>query len=433
MSETIDRIIEARTRDLGGFTVGRVLPTIGRRFVGPFVFFDHMQPGEGAKLTVRPHPHLHLGTVTYLFEGEIMHRDSLGSKQLITPGAINWMSAGHGIAHSERTPDQPSTTRHHGIQLWVGLPRAKEDSDPTFKHYPAASLPIVDGDRTKSRVLIGNALDATSPVETFWPMFYVDVALEPGGRIAVPSGFAERAAYVVSGALTTGGHRIEPTKMATFAKGADVVLEADGPTRALLLGGEPLDGPRYIWWNFVSSSPDRIVEAAHAWRERKWATIPDDDREFIPAPDDDPHFALNYRLPSDDELRRLLVDAKTIAMVGASNDPAKPSHRIFKQLLAAGYHMIPVNPRETEVLGQPAVKSLLDIKDKVDIVDVFRRAEDTPPIADEAVKIGAKALWLQLGIANEEAASRAMKAGLAVVMDTCIGATHHRLHIAPKS
>jgi redox-sensitive bicupin YhaK (pirin superfamily)/predicted CoA-binding protein len=429
----IERVIEARTRDLGGIAVGRVLPTIGRRFVGPFVFFDHMLPADAGQIAVRPHPHINLGTVTYLFEGEILHRDSLGSQQLIQPGAINWMSAGRGIVHSERTPADAAVKPHHGVQLWVGLPRDKEDSDPTFEHYPAASLPIVDERGMHARILIGSALGATSPVETHWPMFYADVALEPGGRVALPAGYGERAAYVISGALVADGQRIEPRKMALFSPDAQPVLDADGPTRMLLLGGDPLDGPRYIWWNFVSSSPDRILEAAHAWRDRKFPAIPDDDKEFIPAPDDDPHFALRYHLPSDSELRRLLVGAKTIAMVGASNNPQKPSHRIFKQLLAAGYRMIPVNPNESDVLGVPTVKSLADIAERVDIVDVFRKSEDTPPIADEAVKLGAKALWLQLGIANEQAASRALRAGLTVVMDTCIGATHHRLQIPPKS
>ncbi len=429
----IDRVIEARTRDLGGFTVGRVLPTIGRRFVGPFVFFDHMLHGDTGKLAVRPHPHLHLGTVTYLFEGEVMHRDSLGSQQLITPGAINWMNAGRGIVHSERTPEAAVNGPHHGIQLWVGLPRANEDSAPSFSHYPAATLPIVGDREYKARVLIGNALGATSPVETFWPMFYVDVALEPGGRVAMPTGYGERAAYVVSGAVLVDGQRIEPRKMATFSADSTPVLEADGPTRLLLLGGDPLDGPRYIWWNFVSSSPDRIVEAAHAWREDKFPKIAEDNVEFIPAPDDDPHFSLHYHQPTDADLRKLLEDAKTIAMVGASSDPAKASHGIMKQLLAAGYRVIPVNPKEQEVLGQKAVASLTDIQEPVDIVDVFRKAEDTPPIADAAVKLGAKALWLQLGIANEDAAVRAMRGGLSVVMDTCIGATHHRLRIPRKS
>jgi redox-sensitive bicupin YhaK (pirin superfamily) len=291
----IDRVIEARTRDLGGFAVGRVLPTIGRRFVGPFVFFDHMLPADAGNLAVRPHPHIDLGTVTYLFEGEILHRDNLGSKQLITPGAINWMNAGRGIVHSERTPAGAARSRHHGVQLWVGLPRAHEQSDPTFQHYPADSLPVVGEAGVEARVLIGDALGVTSPVETFWPMFYVDVALEPGARVALPAGYAERAAYVVAGALVVDGQRIEPRKMALFGKDAAPSLEADGPTRVLLLGGEPLDGPRYIWWNFVSSAPDRIIEAAHAWRARSPQAFPeiaDDHDERIPAPDDDPHFAL---------------------------------------------------------------------------------------------------------------------------------------------
>jgi predicted CoA-binding protein len=183
----------------------------------------------------------------------------------------------------------------------------------------------------------------------------------------------------------------------------------------------------------VSSAPDSIVEAVHKWRDDKFPKIPEDDREMIPAPDDDPHFALSYSLPGDDALRGILESAKTIAMVGASNNPQKPSHRIMKQLLAAGYHVIPVNPNESEVLGQRAVASLTDIKEPVDIVDVFRKSEDTPPIVEDAAKIRAKTVWLQLGVASEEAASRALKAGLGIVMDTCIGATHARLQIPRKS
>lgn len=429
----IERIIEARTRDLGGFAVGRVLPTLGRRFVGPFVFFDHMLPADAGELAVRPHPHIHLGTVTYLFEGEILHRDSLGSKQLIQPGAINWMSAGQGIVHSERTPARATTMHHHGIQLWVGLPREKEDSAPTFTHYPADTLPVVGETGMQARVLLGKAFGATSPVETFWPMFYADVSVEPGARISLPAGYAERAAYVIAGALVANGHRIEPRRMALFSAGAEPVLQADGPTRVLLLGGDPLDGPRYIWWNFVSSSPDRIIQAVHDWRADKFPKIADDHVEFIPAPEEDPHFAVHYHLPSDDELRKLLVDAKTIAVVGASNNPDRASNEIMKLLLAAGYRVIPVNPNEREVLGQPTARSLTDIREMVDIVDVFRRSEDTPEIARDAVKIGAKALWLQLGIANEEAATIALKGGLALVMDTCIGRTHRRLRIPRKS
>ncbi|HSD90308.1 MAG TPA: CoA-binding protein, partial [Kofleriaceae bacterium] len=225
----------------------------------------------------------------------------------------------------------------------------------------------------------------------------------------------------------SGQAAILPSTMAVFRTGAAITLEATAPTHLVLLGGAPLDGPRYIWWNFVSSDKDRIIDAAHRWRDGKFPKVPGDDVEFIPAPDEDPHFAQAYHPPTDDELRTILTTYKTIAMVGASSDPAKPSHRIMKQLLAAGYHVIPVNPQETEVLGQRAFASLSAIEEKVDIVDVFRKSEDTPPIADEAKKIGAKVLWLQLGISSDEAASRAIAGGLTVVMNTCIGATHARL------
>jgi redox-sensitive bicupin YhaK (pirin superfamily) len=285
----IERVIDARPRDVGGFSVGRVLPAIGRKFVGPFVFLDHMLPVDNVDLQVRPHPHIHLGTVTYLFDGEIMHRDSIGSQQLITPGAINWMNAGRGIVHSERAPS--AAGHHHGIQLWVGLPRAHEDSDPAFAHYPAQTLPVVGEVEIKARVLLGRAFGALSPVETQWPMFYVDLAIEGGARVRTPGGYTDRAVYVIDGSVTIDGQRIEPRTMAVFDAGSEPVLETDAPAHVVLLGGEPLDGPRYIWWNFVSSSPERIIEAAHAWRERKFAAIPDDNVEFIPAPDDDPRFA----------------------------------------------------------------------------------------------------------------------------------------------
>jgi len=287
----IARWIDARARDLGGFEVGRVLPTIGQHFLGPFVLFDHMMPGEHANLAVRPHPHLHLATVTYLFEGEIMHRDSLGSQQLIEPGAINWMSAGTGIVHSERTPAQPTSTRHHGIQLWVGLPRDREDSAPSFDHHPAATLPTVSGDRMHARVLVGDAFGARSPVAIHWPMFYADVVLEPGARCELPRGYRERAVYVIEGAVTAGADRIDARRMAVFAADGDAVIVADGPARVIALGGDPLDGPRYIWWNFVSSSRERIIEAVHAWRAGQFPKVPGDEIEFIPAPAEDPQLA----------------------------------------------------------------------------------------------------------------------------------------------
>ena len=424
----IEELIEARPRDLGGLHVGRVLPAMHRRSVGPFVFLDHLGPEDAASITVRPHPHINLATVTYLFEGSIRHRDSLGSNEVIAPGAINWMNAGKGIVHSERSDERART---HGLQLWVALPKADEESRATFDHYPAQILPSFDEGGAKVRVLAGTANGVTSPVVTKSPLFYLDVVLAPGARIALPA-YGERAAYVVEGEIRASNDRVVPKQLAVFSRDT-TEIEAVGPTRVVLLGGEPLDGPRFIWWNFVSSDPNKIIDAHHRWRDGTFPKVPGDDVEFIPAPGEEPHFVYRYEKPDDDHLRRLLTDARTIAMVGASNNPDKPSHRIFKQLLAHGYRVIPVNPKESEVLGVPAVASLGEIKDKlgvqIDIVDVFRKAEDTPPIADDAAKIGAKTLWLQLGVSNDEAAYRAHYHGMTVVMDTCIGATLSRLHL----
>lgn len=430
MTTDIEQQVAARDRDLGGFHVHRVLPAVHKKTVGPFVFLDHMGPVENDEIVVRPHPHIHLATVTYLFAGAIHHRDSLGSHRVIEPGAINWMNAGKGIVHSERSQQRMHL---HGLQLWVGLPRSAEASEPTFDHYPAASLPTYSDRGISMRVLAGSSYGITSPVKTKSPLFYFDVKLDAGSRFELPDDYRERAAYVISGALQHGGERIEPMRLAVFTPGTSPVLVADGDTRFVVIGGEPLDGPRYIWWNFVSSERDRIIEAAHAWRAGSFPKVPGDDKEHIPAPDEDPRFAGGYHPPTDDEMREILVEAKTIAIVGASNNPERPSYGIMKRLLDAGYRVIPVNPKETEVLGQRAVASLSDITEKVDIVDVFRRSEDTPPIADEAVKIGAKVLWLQLGVTNDDAAARALAGGLTVIMNTCIGATHRRLQIQPKS
>lgn len=427
----IEDVVVGRPRDLGGLHVARVLPALSKRTVGPYVFFDHMAPMAAGEINVRPHPHIHLATVTYLFEGEIHHRDSLGSHQAIQPGAVNWMSAGKGIVHSERSEGH---TPMHGLQLWVGLPRAAEDSDPTFVHYPSESLPTFDADGAHVRVLVGSSYGAVSPVKTLSPMFYLDVKLDPGARLGVPGGHAERAVYVVAGVVEIGGERVETGQLAVFTKGSSPVMASERGAHVVVLGGEPLDGPRYMWWNFVSSSKERIVEAAHAWRDAKFPVVPGDEVEFIPAPPEDPHFAAaSYHAPSDEEVRKILEQTKTIAMVGASANPEKPSYGIMKYLLGAGYRVIPVNPNETEVLGQRAVKSLRDIAEPVDIVDVFRKSEDTPFIADDAVAIGAKVLWLQLGISNDEAATKAFAGGLQVVMNMCMGATHRRLRIEPKA
>lgn len=292
MSESVvsdvEQLITGRPRDLGGLHVARVLPALHKHSVGPFVFLDHMGPEEAGAIAVRPHPHINLATVTYLFSGEIHHRDNLGMHQVIQPGAINWMTAGRGIVHSERSE---GAMRMHGLQLWVGLPRADEDAAPAFDHYPAESLPETREGGAQVRVLAGTIAGVTSPVKTRSPMFYADVQLEPGARVPLPGGYAERAAYVVEGAVTAGSERIERQQLAVFTKAAAPVLVADGPTRLVMLGGEPLDGPRYIWWNFVSSDKQRIVDAAHAWREGKFPRVPGDEVEFIPAPAEDPHFA----------------------------------------------------------------------------------------------------------------------------------------------
>ncbi len=282
-------VIDARPRDLGGFEVRRVLPSAARRMVGPFTFFDQMgaavfAPGQG--IDVRPHPHIGLATVTYLFDGELLHRDSLGSLQPIRPGDINWMVAGRGIVHSERSPTQQRTdgSRLHGLQLWVALPLEHEEAVPSFRHYPGSTLPHRDEGGVQLRVLAGSAYDLTSPVETLSPLFYVDALMAAGSELALPSGYEERAVYVVEGSLGCGAERAEVGRMLVFAKEVKVVLRAEQATRIVLLGGAPLDGKRYIDWNFVSSSKERLEQAKRDWREGRFPKVPGDDVEFIPLP-----------------------------------------------------------------------------------------------------------------------------------------------------
>lgn len=282
-------VIDARSHDLGGFTVGRVLPSGARKLIGPFIFFDHMGPAAfapGRGIDVRPHPHIGLATVTYLFEGEIVHRDSLGSDQPIRPGDVNWMTAGRGITHSERTGAQPrqAGSRLNGLQLWVALPRSHEETDPDFHHHPARDLPSGDIGDAHIRVLAGNAFGRTSPVRTFSPLFYVDAAVPAGGELPLPDEHEERAAYVVSGTIECGQERAERGRMLVFTPGMPATLRAVSDARVALIGGAPIDGERHIFWNFVSSSQARIEQAKRDWREGRFSKVPGDEQEFIPLP-----------------------------------------------------------------------------------------------------------------------------------------------------
>jgi hypothetical protein len=257
--------------------------------VGPFIFFDQMGPAEFAPsrgIDVRPHPHINLATVTYLFEGEILHRDSLGSEQLIRPGEINWMTAGRGIVHSERTAAEARQQRSRlsGIQLWVALPAAHEETAPEFHHHPSATLPVLDERGVAMRLLAGSAYGERSPVRTFSPLCYLDVEIEAGAALKLPDEHEERAAYVVEGEVGVGGCRFAAPEMLVCAPRTEVVISAERPARLMLIGGAPLEGPRHIWWNFVSSSRDRIEEAKRAWAEERFPKVPGDENERIPLP-----------------------------------------------------------------------------------------------------------------------------------------------------
>jgi len=291
----LETVIVPRTSDLGdGFQVRRALPSAHRRMVGPFVFFDEMGPTvlrAGSGLDVRPHPHIGLATVTYLFDGELLHRDSLGTVQPIRPGELNWMTAGRGIVHSERTPPalRQSDSRLFGIQAWVALPKRHEETDPGFAHQGAAGLPVIEGEGKRVRLIVGALYGARSPVPTLSETVYADVLLAPGARLAVPAQYEERAAYIVEGAveLASGGGTLEAGRLLVFRPGADVVLTASSPVRLMVLGGEPMDGPRHIWWNFVSSSPECIEQAKADWKAGKFAPVPGE-TEFIPLPEGKP-------------------------------------------------------------------------------------------------------------------------------------------------
>ncbi|TDR73275.1 pirin family protein [Paludibacterium purpuratum] len=286
MTETI--LLSSTEKDLGGgFIVRRSLPAAARRSVGPFVFFDHMGPVRetpGNAHDVRPHPHIGLATVTYLFAGAMMHRDSLGSVQRIEPGAINWMTAGRGIVHSERKPADLLDQSYdlHGLQLWCALPQDAEECEPAFVHTPAEDLPQLDVDGAIVRVLIGEAYGVRSPVATFSETLYLDLQLAPGQRLPLPEHVAERAVYVVDGEVEIGGASVSRHTMACLAQGA-AELNAPAGARVVLIGGAPLDGPRAMWWNFISSRRERIEQAKADWQAQRMGVI-DGEKEWIPLP-----------------------------------------------------------------------------------------------------------------------------------------------------
>jgi redox-sensitive bicupin YhaK (pirin superfamily) len=282
-------VLTPHTKDLGGgFLVRRLLPSARRQAVGPFVFFDHFGPitaGPADNHDVRPHPHIGLATVTYLFEGAMMHRDSTGAVQRIEPGAINWMTAGRGIVHSERTPDdlRGTSRRSHGLQLWCALPEAHEDVAPSFRHTPAAAIPELEEGGATVRVLIGDAFGQRSPVATLSPTLYLDLACTAGTRLAVPAAAPERALYGVDAPFRLDGEAYEANRLVVLPEGATPRLETDGPARIALVGGAPL-GHRFMVWNFVASTRERIRAAEDAWEAQTFAKVPGDEAEFIPLP-----------------------------------------------------------------------------------------------------------------------------------------------------
>ena len=281
-------VIEPKAHDLGGFSVRRVLPQLRARRVGPFVFFDHMGPAvfaPGQGMDVRPHPHIGLATVTYLFDGAIEHRDNLGNVQTIRPGDVNWMTAGRGIVHSERTPgvERAAGQYMHGIQTWVALPKDAEEAAPEFHHHAAASLPAWESQGVRLRLVAGEAFGYRSPVHTFSRLFYVAVEFPAGGSLVVPAEHIERAVYATDALLTVGGIELAVAHMAVLPAGMDVEIRAAQPARVILCGGDPLDGDRHLWWNFVSSSRDRIEKAKADWASMRYAPIPGE-TEFIPLP-----------------------------------------------------------------------------------------------------------------------------------------------------
>lgn len=289
----LDLVIEARAASLGaGMNVKRILPFRQRRMVGPFIFMDHggpvkTEPSQLSNMDVLPHPHIGLSTVSYLFGGQITHRDSLGVQQIIKPGEVNWMTAGKGIAHSERFEDPTvlAAGNFELIQTWVALPEKDEEADPTFVNYQQEELPVFTDKGVWMRLIAGDAYGLTNKVKTHSPLFYLHVVLDPGARFGLPQGYSERAIYLAKGSVEVAGRTYAAGQMLVFNSGVDPVIIAREPTTLMLLGGEPL-GERFIWWNFVSSRKERIEQAKHDWKEGRIILPPNDNHEFVPLPED---------------------------------------------------------------------------------------------------------------------------------------------------
>lgn len=289
--DAVEQVIVPRARDLGGFSVHRALPSAQRQMVGPFIFFDQMGPAQfiaGKGIDVRPHPHIGLATVTYLFDGEITHRDSLGSALSIRPGEVNLMTAGRGIVHSERTGPEARAIGQDlfGIQSWMALPKSHEETAPSFVHLDVGELPRLEGEGKRVRIILGSLFGETSPAEFPHASFYAEAVLAPGAVLPLDPDYDERAVYIASGRIDIAGQSFDAGQLLVFKPGDRISILAESNARLMLLGGEPMDGPRHIWWNFVSSSQDRIEAAKDEWRRGRFDIVPGDENEFIPLPDD---------------------------------------------------------------------------------------------------------------------------------------------------
>ena len=287
----VETLIVPRAVDLGEMTVRRALPSVKRQMVGPFIFFDQMGPAEfltDQGIDVRPHPHINLATLTYLFEGEIRHRDSLGTDAVIEPGALNWMKAGRGIVHSERTSEErkASGQRLFGLQTWVALPEDEEESDPAFVHHGADALPVVEDGGVTARLISGRAFGAASPLEPASDTVYADLRMRAGATVPIDPDYEERALYTISGRIEVAGQTFEPGQLLVLHPGDAITVRAEREARVMLFGGAPMGGPRWIWWNFVSSRAERIEQAKEEWRRGRFETVPGDESDFIPLPED---------------------------------------------------------------------------------------------------------------------------------------------------